>query len=146
MVTGSGEVLISTRVPALVKWLVAATPPPSPRDAANSTAWLTSSPSATPAAMMAPAGMRDEGVDGVPAAVDAGRLVGEELEEIHDARNAEHQGVLQHLERRREGGVSGIGQNAEHQHGGVEIDSGGPGSAEGEGDGVDGIHSVSSVR
>src|SRR3972149_3433439 len=55
LVNGSGDVLMSTRVPALVKWLTVAREPPT-RNAANSAAGPTS-PTAR-IARIAPAGIR----------------------------------------------------------------------------------------
>ena len=59
LVNGSGEVLMTARVPALAAWVPAAIMPP-PRSAATvcNSSFMKSSPPTAPAAMRAPAGMR----------------------------------------------------------------------------------------
>ena len=90
---GSGEVLTAARVVALATWLVAASVPPSSAATVAQVAW--SAPNTA-------AGERGAGRDAdrrvctmSQTRVDAGDLVGEELEEQHQPARAEHPRLLQ---------------------------------------------------
>ena len=92
---GSGEVLMAARVVALAACAVAASVPPS-----SAAIVVHGGRVATEHA----GGQRragrdaDEGVHRVPQRVETRNLVGEELDHQHQARRAEHQRVLQHLQ------------------------------------------------
>jgi hypothetical protein len=76
----------------------------------------------------------DEGVQGVPACVHAGNLVGHELDYVHETRSQQHCRVGQDFKTRRKRHAPGHAHEAEHEHGRVKIDAAGPGRAHGQGD------------
>jgi hypothetical protein len=87
-------------------------------------------------------GNADEGVDAIPAGIDAGHLVGTELDGVHEAGGGNYQRVLQNQQIRRQIDIAAGAQEAEHSDGGVEIDAAGPGDAHRQGDGFSNSHKL----
>jgi hypothetical protein len=96
---GSGEVLTAARAVILVAWLVAARLPPT--SAAIQPMAALSAPS-VPAASAAPAGMRMKVCTASQTESTKRDLVGEELDEQHEAAGRQHARVLQHLQAGRQ--------------------------------------------
>jgi len=65
----------------------------------------------------------DEGMNGVPTTVDARCLVGDKLKKIHDACDTQHQRVLQDFQCGRQYHMSGVGQDTEHEHCGIQVNA-----------------------
>ena len=96
---GSGDVLMTARLPDFARWLPAASVPP--RIAAASI--MAVGRIAEHARGERGAGRNpDERLHDVPGRIHAGHLVGEELDQAHEARRREHQRMREHVESRRQ--------------------------------------------
>ena len=84
---GSGEVLITARLPVFARWLPAASEPPTIAAASAGRRRRVAEHAGRQRRTRRNA---DEGVHDVPQRVDAGDLVGEELDEEHEARRRQH--------------------------------------------------------
>ena len=95
LLNGSGEVLISARVPVLAMWLPAASVPPS--SAGDGRHFR---PELVGRAERQQRARRDahEGVQHVVQAVDQRDLVGEEIEREQQRRRGQHPGRAEHLQ------------------------------------------------
>ena len=87
--------LAAARVPALVKWVPAASVPPSSATS-PSTVGLASPSAAT--AISAAADRPDQRVDGIPQRVQPRDLVGDELDDVEHQRGADHEVVVEDAE------------------------------------------------
>ena len=85
LVTGSGEALMASRLPALTRWESSAVPPPTtPNTAWSSELALAGEQDADHGAGRRPDRRRDH----VPGGVDVGDLVGDELHRVEERRDA----------------------------------------------------------
>jgi hypothetical protein len=120
---GSGEVLTAARVEALATWLVAARLPPQQRGSRRPGALVDAENGGRERRAR---GNADDGVHHVPEAVDARDLVGEELDEEHQAAGAEQPGRLQQGEACRQlHPAEGAGKPGQEKHG-IEAQPAGP--------------------
>ena len=128
---GSGEVFTAARVVALARWLVAASVPPSKAAAVAAVALI----GAEYARRQRRAG-RDaqQRVQQVPQRVDAGNLVGEELDEEHHAAGHEHHRMLQQAEPGRQFDPAHPARHAGQEEHRVEAQAAGPAERGGDGD------------
>ena len=96
---GSGDVLMSARLPALARWLPAASEPP--RIAAASVG--SGRRIAEDACRERGTGRNaNQGVHQIPHRIEAGNLVGEEFDEAHEPRRREHARMREHVKARRQ--------------------------------------------
>ena len=100
LLNGSGEVLISARVPVLATCVPAASVPPS-RPAIDRD--LGAEAAGRAVGQQGAGRHAHEGLQHVVDAVDVGDLVGEEIEREQDRRHAQHPGRRQHLQVVRQG-------------------------------------------
>lgn len=86
-----------------------------------------------------------EGADRVPDRVQAGCLVGEEFDDVQEARGRQHQGVGEHLELGRQLDVARGPEEPQDEYRRVEIQAARPGGAHRQGNELGGVHGKPSL-
>jgi hypothetical protein len=84
------------------------------------------------AASAAPAGNADEGMHGVPHRIEQWNLVGEKFDRQHQARRAQHPGMFEHLQARRQHDPAQAAGHADDEERGVQAQAGCPAQPRGK--------------
>ena len=134
LVTGSGEVLTASRIPALIRCDSSAVTAADRGEHDLVERGVSGTLPASSAPITAPAVGRIERGDGVPRRVDVRDLVGDELHGVHEPGDRQHVPAAEHV-----GDVVVVAdpvRDAQHEHDQVGVDAAGPAARERQGEGL----------